>query len=710
MSPSNDSILDATLQYADRGWHLVPLRRVGRGWQPCFKTGRDHEAASNDPARIKQWHKLFPGCAWAVACGLPGGPVVLDVDRHSPEADGVQSLKALVEQHPELKAALQCAPVVRTPGGGFHYYFAAPADGTLRGVISLRPGLDLLGKGRLAVLPPSQREDGRYEWVRPPTGQLPPLPPVLVQLLDDQKSGRPKAQAPAGEAAADGNGSGKIHEGQRNVALTRLAGRLRRNGLGEEEIYAALEQTNAQRCVPPLPADEVRSIAHSVAKYPSGRELEVDTPSVAVVKCLADVEPQPVRWLWNGRIPLGKLTLLVGDPGLGKSFLSLDIVARTTRGLPWPDDPDSGPPIGDVLLLNAEDDPADTIRPRLDAAGADVRRVHILEGVKYIDPETLKPTFSLFNLVRDLDALEGELKKRPETRLVVIDPVSAFLGATDSHNNAEVRGMLAPLAALAARYGVALVIISHLNKNAALQAIYRATGSLAFPAAARTAWLVAKDQDDEARRLLLCLKNNLAKEPPGLAFRITRGAVEWLPGPVTMTADAALAVKNDKGGHKPGPEPEARSQAVDWLRELLKDGPLESARVKDEGKAAGYTWRTLHRAKDVLGIQPYREQFGGKWMWKLPEGPALSCQPPEDTENLASWHDRQNPRKNSDSEPGTIGTCQDNLSWHDSSNPPPGTPPAGPAAPGKAPPEPAPGTPPAEEPERLPSSGSNLVL
>ena len=617
LAPSDTSILDAILQYAARGWHLLPVWRTRNGWQPCFKTGPDHEAASNDPAKVKRWHKLYPNCAWAVACGLPAGPVVLDVDRHSPEADGVESLKALVEQRPELKDALRCAPVVCTPGGGFHYYFAAPADGSLRGAVGLRPGLDVLGKGRLAVVPPSQREDGRYEWKRLPAGRLQPLPAVLAQMAGDQK----KLKAQAGEAAADGNGSRKIREGQRNDSLTRIAGGLRRQGLGEEEIYTALQEVNARRCDPPLPEDEVRRIAHSVARYP-GRELEkpADVPAEAVVKCLADVEPQPVRWLWNGRIALGKLTLLVGDPGLGKSFLSMDIVARTTRGLPWPDDPESAPPVGDVLLLNAEDDPADTIRPRLDAAGADVRRVHVLEGVKYIDPETLKPTFSLFNLVRHLDALENELKKRPETRLVVIDPVSAFLGDTDSHNNAEVRGMLAPLAALAARYGVALVIISHLNKNAAMQAIYRATGSLAFPAAARTVWLVAKDQDDESRRLLLCLKNNLAKEPPGLAFRITRGAVDWLPGPVTMTADAALAAKNDK--RRPGPQPEALSQAAEWLRDLLKDAPLEAAKVKDEGKAAGYTWRTLHRAKDALGIRPYREQFGGKWLWKLPEGAA----------------------------------------------------------------------------------------
>jgi len=300
MASPNDSILDAILQYAARGWRLVPLRRVRKGgeyrWQPCFKTGPDHEAASSDPEIIKQWYAQYPSCAWAVVCGEPAGPVVIDVDRHSPEADGMPSLKALVEQHPELEDAFRSAPCARTPGGGCHYYFAAPADGSLRGAVGLRPGLDVLGKGRLAVLPPSQREDGPYVWERPPDGKLPPLPPVLVQLLADQK----QSKAPAGETAADGNGSRKIREGQRNVALTRIAGGLRRQGLGEGEIYTALREINAQRCVPPLGDDEVRSIAHSIGQKPAGGGDEKVSQSEHLVRlakeryrfgCTAEGEP-----------------------------------------------------------------------------------------------------------------------------------------------------------------------------------------------------------------------------------------------------------------------------------------------------------------------------------------------------------------------------------------------------------------------------------
>ena len=152
-----------------------------------------------------------------------------------------------------------------------------------------------------------------------------------------------------------------------------------------------------------------------------------------------------------------------------------------------------------------------------------------------------------------------------------------------------------------------------------------ALGSRAFTGIARAVWHLSRDTDNQARRLLLPGKNNLAPEGDGLAFTIAGepAAVVWEHDPVAMSADDALAVENGNSGDgKPGPEPEARSQAVEWLRELLEAGPMESAKIKDEGKEAGYAWRTLHRAKDELGIRPYREQFGGNWWWKLPGPPA----------------------------------------------------------------------------------------
>ena len=153
-------------------------------------------------------------------------------------------------------------------------------------------------------------------------------------------------------------------------------------------------------------------------------------------------------------------------------------------------------------MLSAEDDPGDTIRPRLDAAGADCSRISLLAGVAWDDDQDAQ--VATFNLARDLRALDAAIESTPECRLVVIDPISAFCGSTDSHKNSDVRGLLAPLSELVQRRQVAVVGVNHLNKSTAGgPAIYRTMGSLAFVAAARAAWAVVKDKDDPAKPTLL---------------------------------------------------------------------------------------------------------------------------------------------------------------------------------------------------------------
>lgn len=275
-----------------------------------------------------------------------------------------------------------------------------------------------------------------------------------------------------------------------------------------------------------------------------------------VTVCLADVHPQPVRWLWPNRIPLGKVTLLVGDPKKGKSVLTLDIAARVTTGAGWPDAPGQRFDPGGVVLLSAEDDLADTIRPRLDAAGADVSRIVSLQAVEHRDSKSGAMVKAGFTLA-DLLALEAAIAQTPACRLVVIDPVSAYLAGADSHVNAEVRAALAPLAELAQRTGVAVLLVTHLRKGEGL-AVYRAIGSIAFTAAARAVWAVAQDRDDPTghRRLLLPVGCNLsADQETGLAFALRDNVagvplVAWEAGAVTISADDALT---NEPRQRPGP-------------------------------------------------------------------------------------------------------------------------------------------------------------
>lgn len=351
-----------------------------------------------------------------------------------------------------------------------------------------------------------------------------------------------------------------------------------------------------------------------------------------ILTCLADVEPVEVRWLWPGRVPLGRITLLVGRPGEGKSLLTTYMASRVTTGSPWADGAIC--PKGSVILISAEDDPADTIRPRLDTHHADAKRVHLLSMVRKIGTDGGRQDV-MFTLA-DLASLEAALGKCPDCRLIVIDPIGSFLGGgTDAHRDNEVRAVLAPVAKTAEKHGVAVVVVAHRRKGGGSFADDLAMGSRAFTGIARAVWHLTRDGENKCRRLLLPGKNNLAPEGKGLAFTIIGDppTIVWERDPVAMTADDALIAENGNPEKKPGPKPEARNKARDWLRDLLRTGPMEAGKVKVEATEAGYAWRTVQRAKDELGVKPDRHQFGGAWIWKLPpeaKGEDGTCHDPQD--------------------------------------------------------------------------------
>jgi putative DNA primase/helicase len=341
---------------------------------------------------------------------------------------------------------------------------------------------------------------------------------------------------------------------------------------------------------------------------------------------LADVDPTEVEWLWPGRIALGKLTLLVSDPGEGKSFLSLDIASRVTRGVKWPDG--SGyASLGNVVLLSAEDDLSDTVRPRLDAACADVSRVVALEAV--VSHDTKGEHNYGVDLARDLDMVEQAIAV-DGCKLLIVDPVSAYMGDTDTHKNSEVRRVLAPLSALAAKYMVAVLAVHHFRKGGEGNAKHRVTGSLAFIAASRAAWTVAPDRTDTAgkRKLFLCIKNNIGPDQSGLSFVLTTKHaddkiphVEWLAGEVTTTADEALAEPRKT----PGPDAEERKSAEGFLLAALADGPRQVKDIESEARDAHcISKRTLERARKALAVEAFQPEIPGPWFIRL----AHSASPP----------------------------------------------------------------------------------
>ncbi|MCP4203756.1 MAG: AAA family ATPase [bacterium] len=312
---------------------------------------------------------------------------------------------------------------------------------------------------------------------------------------------------------------------------------------------------------------------------------------------LAEVTPESVEFLWKPYLPVGKLTLLEGDPGQGKSFLAAAIAASGSRGHDLPGAGAFEP--WNTLILTAEDGLADTLRPRLDRLGADVDRIFGVEDLLDLSAP------------QGLGVLERAIRER-EPRLVVIDPVVAYVGArTDLHRANQVRAVLGPLARLAAKTRTAVVAIRHLNKSQGTHSLYRGHGSIDFTAAARSVLLVGSDPEDAENRVVIHLKSNLARLGRSLAYTIRQGVFAW-SGWSQLTAWDLL--QDDRTAE----ERTAIGEAKDFLVELLADGPQASKDVLQGAKAAGVSEKTLRRAKSQLKVKVRKTGFQGKWCWALP--------------------------------------------------------------------------------------------
>ena len=366
---------------------------------------------------------------------------------------------------------------------------------------------------------------------------------------------------------------------------------------------------------------------------PAGRTL--------IVRRASEITPEPIEWLWPNRVAIGKQTMIVGEPGLGKSQLTAFMAAVITMGGRWPCN-EGQARLGSVIILSAEDDAADTIRPRLDAAGADATRVLIVSAVRSDDGKGRRT----FNLQADLDLLEQEIIKTRDVRLVIIDPISSYMGKTDSHKNSDVRGVLEPVGEMAARLRVAVVSVTHKSKGKGNSAINSAIGSVGFTGVARSAFLVEKDPDDRDRRLFLQIKNNIAKDPGGLAFRVGQqllpgdiigSSIFWDSDRVSCTADQVLAA-NENASDRP-----AQIEAEEFLRDILRDGPRPAKDIEAETKEAGIAWRTVNRAKKTLGIAAERRAESGqglgragRWYWSWPGSTNSAA---KDASNSYGCHD-----------------------------------------------------------------------
>lgn len=340
-------------------------------------------------------------------------------------------------------------------------------------------------------------------------------------------------------------------------------------------------------------------------------------PTVVMLACGADLNPEPVRWLWPGWLALGKLHILAGAPGQGKTTIAMALAATVTQGGSWPDRQRSAQ--GNVLIWSGEDDPADTLLPRLLAAGAERGRCYFIQGTRGEDG-SVQP----FDPAKDLPGLRRAIERIGGVSLLVVDPVvSAVTG--DSHKNTEVRRSMQPLVDLAAAVDCAVLGITHFAKGGQGQdPAQRVVGSVAFTAVARVVMVAAKVQAEDGedgekadRRILARSKSNIGPDDGGFEYHLEQ--TEVLDGiqasriawgrPVEGSARELLT--------DPNGEPDEAQDAIGFLRAILSDGPMAAKAVFKEARDAGYSEKQMQTAARKLYVLREKRGMEGGWFWVL---------------------------------------------------------------------------------------------
>lgn len=560
---TSEKLLKHTAYYGKMGLRVFPL-------QPGRKTPATPHGckdATTDPAQIAAW---WDGSQlYNVGLATGGGLVVLDVDiNHDAGKYGDETLSELERQHSPLPDTWTCL----TGGGGVHYYFRCD-DPALTVAAGFAPGLDYRGAGGYVVVPPSVHENGReYVWEvehTPTSCALATLPEWLHTLM---LNGSKAAPAPRREAPE------KVAEGKRNQELFKLAASLRSKGLTVEEITAAVMEANRGRCNPPLPDSEIKNICNSAGRYDRGKPKEqAERPRPSIVKA-SQVPYEPPRWTIAPYIQRGKGTLIQADNGTGKTAFVCAIAAHVSTGRALLDIPVETP--GDVLLLSVEDD-LPVLRGRIEASGGDLDKCHFLTnaaGLSFNSPEV------------------EEAVKQVQARLVIFDPLQAFMGAkVDMFRANETRPELAKLFEMCDRNDCACIIIAHTAKNTGDKSpVNRALGSVDIPAAMRSVLQIIENPDNEYERIAVHVKCSNAPKGQSIVYTIgDRGGVQWI-GFSPMTADDLTAVvkRKEKG------IPYENEPLVQVFNQLITDRPgggfWSYADLKSEG------------AK-ILGFPPYSD-------------------------------------------------------------------------------------------------------
>lgn len=654
--------LKAALDYLARGWSAIPLCPhnhagvSGQHEQECKSPGKaplwpwkQYQDKPPTPAALKLLFQRNKESNVGIAMGPVSGLFGIDIDQEG-------AFETLMGSNlwPETLEFV-------TPGGGRRLLFQWPTEGIHIKSIKHngKEAIRILGAGSQTVAPPSTHWTGKnYAWSpgRGPEDIGPaPCPDWLMQALkpkgDDQEVSC-AAAPPTQPASQDAINRAKAYLDKCDPAIAGQGGHnqtykiavklVKGFGLSDEWAFSLLWERYNPRCQPPWTEKEIRHKIEDAMKSqetpghllnghapPPNHKAQQQQPLVkpaATTRPFAAIETKEVVWLWPGWIPLGKLTILDGDPGLGKSTMLLDIAARISKNAIMPDG--TSGQAGHAILMSAEDAPEDTIRPRLEAAGADLSRIHDLSEVFEGEPRPPE-------IPRDIKLIEDKVKETG-AKLLIIDPLMAFLYGADANKDQEIRRVLFKLSRMAEKHGCAVIAMRHLNKGNGGKAIYRGNSSIGVIGHARAGLLVAEDPDDSKTRVLAVTKCNLAAKPQSLTFVLDPVGnvcrVAWA-GTTHYKADELVAPPLTEEEKESKMEHKTKLQnAMGILQALLQDGPQAIKDCKKECFNAGILVRTVERAAKKLKLDMILEtdEYGGnKYLWSLPGGPGGPPESPD---------------------------------------------------------------------------------
>jgi hypothetical protein len=658
MTAIETSLLQAALRYAEYGLPIHPLHhtdengRCSCGKVDCDSAGKHPRTrhgfkdATTDPDQIKEWWEKWPSANIGIATGEVSNLFVIDVDNKAGK-NGFESIK-------EARLPMGDTPIVATPNYGQHYWYQYLKGGEFSCSLS---GVDIKGDGGYVVAPPSRINGRAYTFVK--EGDYPPIPSEWVRFLNkthhrdvqgltEVDSGLTDQQVldKASNRKFDKLWRGNCHDygGDRSKAIHALIGFLANATPSNDQVRRLFRNSGLAGDPQKPERDGDRYINYSLQKFraelaelakvninlqpPPMPDQTPPPPRELIVVNAADVQVRKVDWYWPNVFPTGAISLLAGTAGTNKTTLGADIAGRGSVGLPWPDGSGHAPP-GKVMFISGEDDASTTIVPRLMAAQADLQNIDIVEGVRVAGR---RRTFQLTDFI---DLLEQRLES-DAVRLVLLDPLSAFVGSTETHNDAQVRALLEPLRYLAETRGVAVIGIMHPPKMRYKELVSRISGSAAFGNAARAVWYVQADPNISERRYFLPAKLNLASDEFGFAYR--RGqrevagigpqlCIEWEPQQVRK-ADVLeqIDAKEDKS---------ARSRIKNLIRDCWDQGMTRATDIQEEAELQGINMAptTLTAAKKELGVRTVTVGFQGRSHW-LPKEPvprwelAVNGEPP----------------------------------------------------------------------------------